>query len=167
VVNPASVVSTTATTATLSVLGADDGGEANLSYTWSVVAAPAGALPPTFSVNGSNAARSTTATFAQPGTYTLLASIQDAAGLTATSSVTITVPGLDLALNRPALASSTENGGTPASSGLRRQHRHALVESVQRRPVAPDRPRHQLQHQPRKIELGERLRQGLPDPGVQ
>jgi hypothetical protein len=118
VVNPASVVSSTATTASLSVLGDDLGGQASLTYTWSVVAAPAGSSPVTFSVNGSNAARDTTATFVQPGTYTLLATLQDAAGLTATSVVSVNIYGPNLALNKSATASSTENGGTPAGSAF-------------------------------------------------
>jgi len=58
---------TTGTTTDLSVLGADDGGETHLTYTWAVTAGPSGA---TFGVNGANAAKSTTATFTQAGTYT-------------------------------------------------------------------------------------------------
>ena len=51
------------TTAVLAVLGKDDGGEANLSYTWSVSGSRSGAPAPTFSVNGTNAAKNITATF--------------------------------------------------------------------------------------------------------
>ena len=43
----------------LTVLGADDGGEANLTYTWS----PTGPAPLTFSANGTNASKNTTAIF--------------------------------------------------------------------------------------------------------
>jgi hypothetical protein len=74
-----------ATTA-LSVLGADDGGEPNLTYTWSC-SGPAGV---TFSVNGPNKARNTTATFPSAGRYTLQVTIADAGGLTATSSIVVT-----------------------------------------------------------------------------
>lgn len=81
----------TAKTATLSVLGADDGGESNLTYTWAATVVPSGASAPTFSVNGTNAAKSTTATFSQAGTYTLTATITDAEGLSTTSSVSVTV----------------------------------------------------------------------------
>ena len=45
------------TTTNLSVLGADDGEEPNLTYTWSATSVPSGAAAPTFSVNGSNAVR--------------------------------------------------------------------------------------------------------------
>ena len=45
---------------------------------------------PTFSVNGSNAAKSTTVTFGAVGTYDLMATIADAGGLSVASSVTVT-----------------------------------------------------------------------------
>ncbi len=75
-----------ATTA-LSVLGADDGGEANLTYTWSC-SGPAGV---TFSVDGPNKAKNTTATFPSAGRYRFLVTIADAGGLAATSSIVVTV----------------------------------------------------------------------------
>jgi beta-glucanase (GH16 family) len=79
----------TGTSSALSVLGADDGGEANLTYTWAATGTPPG--PVTFSTNGTNAAKSTTATFTTAGTYGLQVMIRDAAGLTATSTVNVTV----------------------------------------------------------------------------
>jgi hypothetical protein len=75
----------------LSVLGADDGGESNLTYFWSVLSMPSGGPVPSFSLNGSNAAQDTTVTFGQAGTYVLKATITDAGGLSATSSVSVTV----------------------------------------------------------------------------
>lgn len=77
----------TARTTNLSVLGADDGGEANLTYTWSAT----GPAPVNFSANGTNAAKKTTATFSMAGTYTFLVTITDTGGLSATSSVIVTV----------------------------------------------------------------------------
>ncbi len=50
------------------MLGADDGGEANLTYTWATTGTPPAAV--TFSANGTNAAKNTTATFTKAGTYT-------------------------------------------------------------------------------------------------
>ena len=50
----------------LSVLGADDAGESNLTYTWSTPGTPPAAV--TFLPNGSNAAQNTTATFSQANT---------------------------------------------------------------------------------------------------
>jgi autotransporter-associated beta strand protein len=80
------------TTTALSVLGADaDWGEANLSYAWSVTSQPAAAAAPQFSVNGNNAAKNTTVTFSQAGTYVFQVTIADSHGLTATSSVDVTV----------------------------------------------------------------------------
>ena len=77
------------TTTGLSVLGADDAGEASLSYTWATSGTPPAAV--TFSANGSNAAKNTTATFTKAGSYTLLVTVRDQPGLTATSQVTVTV----------------------------------------------------------------------------
>lgn len=75
------------TTAALSVLGADAGGESSLTYTWS----SSGPAPVAFSANGTNGAKNATATFAKAGAYTLTATIRNAAGLPATSSVAVTV----------------------------------------------------------------------------
>jgi PKD domain len=77
----------TGTTASLSVLGADDGGEAALLYTWSAT----GPAPVSFSANGSNAAKNATGTFSRAGSYLLQVVIRDVGGLTATSSVSVTV----------------------------------------------------------------------------
>jgi hypothetical protein len=90
VASPAAAVpsTVTGTTAALSVLGMDDGGEAGLTYTWTMFAGPAA---PGFSPNGTNAAKNTTATFTQAGNYTLRATMQDAQGLITTSDVSLTV----------------------------------------------------------------------------
>ncbi len=85
----ASPSSVTATTATLSVAAADDGGPANLIYTWSVLGAPPG--PVGFGNNGVTAAQSTIATFSQPGSYQFQVLITDSLGLSASSTVTVTV----------------------------------------------------------------------------
>jgi hypothetical protein len=77
------------TATALSVLGADDGGESNLTYTWSTTGTPPAAV--NFSANGTNGAKSTTATFSKAGVYTFTVTITDAGGLTATSSVNVTV----------------------------------------------------------------------------
>ncbi len=78
------------TTTRLSVLGADSGGAANLTYTWTATALPSGASVPTFSANGTNAARITTASFTRAGSYTFKVTI-DQGNLSVTSSVTVTV----------------------------------------------------------------------------
>jgi hypothetical protein len=81
----------TSTTTNLSVLGAQSGTDAGLTYTWSVTSAPAGALTPTFSINGTNAAKNTTATFFSAGNYAFLVTIEDTLSVTTTSSVIVTV----------------------------------------------------------------------------
>src|SRR5262249_99904 len=75
------------TTTSLSALGSDDGGEANLTYTWSSMGPAAVA----FSANGTNAAKNAVATFAEAGSYTFTLTIADAAGQTITSSSDVVV----------------------------------------------------------------------------
>ncbi len=79
------------TTDALSVLGSDPAGASTLTYTWSIVSDPAGVVAPTFSANGTNAAQNTTVTFHGAGSYSFKVTLKDAAGLTATSTVTVTV----------------------------------------------------------------------------
>ena len=79
----------TSKTTTLSVLGADDGGEASLLYAWAATGSPP--APVTFSANGSNAAKSSLATFTKAGSYPFQVTITDLIGQTATSAVTVTV----------------------------------------------------------------------------
>lgn len=78
----------TGKTTSLSVLGADDGGETLLTYTWSVVGTPPASVA--FSANGTNAAKTVTATFAAAGNYTLRATISDGV-LSTTSDVSVAV----------------------------------------------------------------------------
>ena len=76
------------------MLGEDDGGEEALTYTWQVVSAPSGVTgskTPTFSANGTNAAKATTVTFFAPGAYTFCVSVTDAAGNSTPSHVDVTV----------------------------------------------------------------------------
>jgi hypothetical protein len=91
------------TTVNLGVFGADNSGEANLTYSWAVASGPLGV---TFSQNGSNAAKNSTATFAQAGSYSFTATITDPAGLGVTSTTaTVTVEQTPTALGlTPALA---------------------------------------------------------------
>src|SRR2546425_9019494 len=69
----------TATTTAVSGLGADDGREAGLTYTWSST----GPAPLAFNVNGTNAAKNATATFAAAGSYVITLTITDGQGPTA------------------------------------------------------------------------------------
>jgi hypothetical protein len=98
----ASPAQVTTTSTTLSVLGSDDGGETNLTYTWSVLAAPPGAAPPTFNRNRTNLAKNVTATFSATGRYVLGVTISDAQAHSVLSQVTVYVePQPKLALTPP------------------------------------------------------------------
>lgn len=81
----------TGITTKLSVLADDDRGERGLTYAWSVTSWPSYAMPPTFSVNGTNAAKNTTATFRRNGNYTICVTARDQAGLSVSSCTTVTV----------------------------------------------------------------------------
>ena len=86
------------TTSSLSVLGADPTGEANLTYSWSALSLPSGASAPAFSPNQTNAAKNTTATFSSAGTYVFLVTITNASGLSKASTVSVTVSPMWTAL---------------------------------------------------------------------
>jgi len=79
----------TGTATSLSVLGADDGGEANLSYTWATTGAPP--APVTFSFNGTNSAKNTIAIFTKAGSYSFQVTIKDQGGMAVTNNVAVMV----------------------------------------------------------------------------
>jgi uncharacterized repeat protein (TIGR02543 family) len=104
-------------TTVLSTLGADDGGETNLTYTWVTTGTPP--APVTFSINGTNSAKNTTVTFTASGTYTFQVTIKDIGNLTATSSASVNVTvysGLTQQAVSLATASSSENASTQPSA---------------------------------------------------
>jgi hypothetical protein len=96
----------TGTSTALTVLGADDGGESNLTYTWGAVAN----VSYTGATNGTNAAKNITANFAQPGDYNLTVTITDSGGLSVTSSVEVIVPTV------PAVSAFVVNDGNAQRS---------------------------------------------------
>jgi pectin methylesterase-like acyl-CoA thioesterase len=82
----------TGATVNLSTLATDPAGASALTYTWAPVGdAPA---PVTFSANGTNAAKATTATFTKAGTYVFQVVVTDPSGLTTTSAVNVTVSSI-------------------------------------------------------------------------
>jgi hypothetical protein len=91
IVSPATSTpsATVAIQTALTVQAASQAGAANLTYTWSVVSAPADSVV-TFSTNGNPNAYSTTATGTQPGKYVYMVTISDPAHLSVTSSVSET-----------------------------------------------------------------------------
>ena len=69
---------------------------------------PSGAANPSYSINGSNAAKNTTATFYHAGAYTFSVTITDTSGLSVASTVSVTVSQtLTSAIITPALANLT------------------------------------------------------------
>jgi hypothetical protein len=122
---PASV---TGTTTALSVLGADDAGEANLKYTWALLTGPASAQP-VFSGNGTNAAKNTTVTFNRAGAYTFRVTLTDAGGLTATGNVTVTVaPTLTRIFPSPVSMTVAPGGSSSFSATAADQFGAALAQ---------------------------------------
>ncbi|MBA2482263.1 MAG: right-handed parallel beta-helix repeat-containing protein [Planctomycetes bacterium] len=120
----------TGTSTMLSVLGADDGGEAALVYTWSVVgAAPA---PLTFSQNGTNAAKSATVTVAKAGSYVVSVTVRDAQGATITSTVTISVTQT---LTTVTVTPATVRVGTSATSQFIASGRDQFTDAMSAQPA--------------------------------
>ncbi len=101
------------TSTVLTVEASDDGGEPGLTYTWS---ATGGTFqrPVTFSENGTNAAKTTTATFAIAGDYTCTVTVRDAAGLTATDTVDVTVDQTATSIAVSPSSATVPYGGTQA-----------------------------------------------------
>ena len=101
----------TGTTAVLSVSAADPAmGEGSLVYDWTATTWPSGAAAPTFSVNGGNAAKNTTASFNLAGDYGFTVSVTDPLGMTATGNVNVTV--------NPTLTQLTIAGQPPVETAL-------------------------------------------------
>ena len=98
------------TTVSLSVLGADDGGEGSLTYAWSTIGSPPAEV--TWSANGTNAAKLTTATFVAAGTYPCQVTVTDAYGATVVSAVTVVVEQALTTLTLSPATASLLLGGT-------------------------------------------------------
>jgi hypothetical protein len=121
--NPVTGISTT-----LRVLGADPAGESTLTYTWTVMSEPAGATAPTYSGNGTNAAKSTTATFFQAGNYTFQVTLRDASGSTTTSNVNVTVNQTFTSIRvSPGGGTVMENGSQQFTATTRDQFGQAMA----------------------------------------
>ena len=96
----------TGTATTLRVLGGDAAGESRLTYTWATIGTPPAIV--SFSDNGTNSAKTTTATFTQPGLYNFRVTISDTVGSTVTDAVSVIVaPSLAAIAVTPAAAAAT------------------------------------------------------------
>lgn len=100
----------TGTMTALSVLGADDGGEAALLYTWSVDGPAAVGIAP----NATNAAKDAAATFTAPGAYTMHVVVTDAYGATVTDTVTVTVQATPTTMDVSPSVATVVAGATQA-----------------------------------------------------
>lgn len=98
----------TGRTVALTVAANDDGTEANLSYTWSAT----GPAPVTFAPNGSNAAKASTASFVQPGDYTLTITVLDGTNRSVTQTLDVTVVSTYTFLRLTPVAAQVAPGGT-------------------------------------------------------
>jgi hypothetical protein len=94
------------------VLGADDNGEANLTYTWTAT----GPAPVSFSTNGTNAAKTVVATFSTAGSYVFQVTVRDAAQLSVTSSVAVTVTEQTVVVAPPATIAHVQSSSTTADA---------------------------------------------------
>jgi hypothetical protein len=103
-----------ARTASLSVLGRDDAGEAKLVYQWSVAAAPSGGTA-AFSLNNTNAAKKTAVAFTKAGSYTISVKIVDAGGLSASAAKKITVMSTAASISVKTAGGQTVNAGSTFS----------------------------------------------------
>ncbi len=82
---------TVAATIPLRVYGTDDGGAANLRYTWSATGTLASGVVFSGATQNTNAARAITATVPGPGVYAFRALIRDAQGLRLTADASVEV----------------------------------------------------------------------------
>jgi hypothetical protein len=85
-------------TVALSALGSDALGESGLLYQWRILQQPPGALA-RFSVNGTNAAKSTSLNVSTAGEYRIQLTILNKSGLSVVSSQTLSVPRIMSGIN--------------------------------------------------------------------
>lgn len=123
----ASPAPVTGKSAALAVLAADDGGELALIYKWRAASGPALVV---FGSNGSNAAKSSTATFSKAGSYLLEVTATDALGQRASSSLAVNVvAGVARVSVQPASA-VLQPGGTVRFSAFGSDQFGAAVASL-------------------------------------
>ena len=125
----AAVLNSAGTSASLSVLGSD---ATSLTYTWSVSSEPGGATA-SFSANASGAAKASTVSFNEAGSYALSVHIVDQSGYWVNSSVTVVVNQQISSIGmNPALAQVSISGSSTqfAVSGLDQFGKTMAVQSA-------------------------------------
>ncbi|HEY1922517.1 MAG TPA: hypothetical protein VGG44_07100 [Tepidisphaeraceae bacterium] len=122
--NPSPV---TGTTTSLSALGSENGSGSGLNYTWTATSVPNGVTAPTYSINGTNASATTTATFFGSGNYTFQVTITDASSNSVTSTVNVAVnPTLTSIVLNPTSATINENASQVFTASAKDQFNIAL-----------------------------------------
>ena len=112
----------------LSAMAVDDGGPANLVYTWTVLTAPAGAPTPIFSSLGSNQASTTTARFGMAGSYTLAVTAVDSGGLSSTKNLAVTVNSVPTSITVSPVTAALSSGQTEQlTADVKDQFGHELT----------------------------------------
>ena len=150
VLTVATAVSITSTSL-LAVLPDTVVGEANFTYTWSVATKPAGAADPQFSANGTNAAKSSTATFTEGGDYSFTLTIDNAGATVATSTVLVSLAPLPPPRFRPpstARATWLSPILPPAAGPINSPSAARLATSCSPRPAISFRPRPRVECSP-------------------
>jgi len=109
----------TGTTTALSVLGGDDMDESTLTYTWSTTGSVPAAV--SFSANGTNSAKNSTATFTRAGQYTVRVIVRDQGNKTDSSFVTVTV-------NQTATSMTVSPESTPVDINTTRQFTASVLD---------------------------------------
>ena len=93
IVNPLIPMTASGKSVGLKILGSDpaSGTDAGMTYSWSLIRAPAGAKTPVFTANGTHAAKQTSVAFSKAGTYHLQCVATDTEGQSVTTSQLITI----------------------------------------------------------------------------
>ena len=132
IVNPAAAdpPSGSEKTVALSVLGDVVGGESRLTYSWSVVSAPAGAPGVSFSDNFSNSAKNSSAIFGESGDYTLRVTIANGAqSITSDVSLTVAAKASSIAIS-PANAYIRPGSTQQFTASVTDQFGQSMTEAV-------------------------------------
>lgn len=121
-------VDVTGTTATVTVRGKDDAGDANLKYTWRATEVPVGGSV-RFALNGTGAAKDNRLTFTRAGTYQLQVTIADKLGLSTQSNLTVRVSQTASQLSIRSVGSgSLKEGGVVNSRGINQTLRAEILD---------------------------------------
>jgi hypothetical protein len=129
IVNPLIPMTASGKSVGLKILGSDpaSGTDAGMTYSWSLIRAPAGAKTPVFTANGTHAAKQTSVAFSKAGTYHLQCVATDTEGQSVTTSQLITISQVATSLRLSPHALVQHTGTQQQYSGVvLDQFKHAL-----------------------------------------